>query len=249
MNGNANPVPPGARGNAGRLARGRFWLPSATRARSCSSTARPWPAILVPRARIASDLTVAGNTVSAQGPAASATVLAEFPSTDPPSPRSGTSPDMLRYEPGLPPPPPGPPGVPARRVRQRSTAQHRPEPVVRAGRRAHRLATRRRVPGRRTTLEFLPSLWVFGDNRRLRGRDPRDRTHVPDRGAPDARLRPEPLGVARRHLGLRAARPPSTATQGQELDNLRASGTRSATTSTTTSRPDVRLPVDGQRPR
>ena len=143
--------------------------------------------------------------------------------------------------------PPGRPGVPARRVRQRSTAQHRPEPVVRAGRRAHRLATRRLGAGAAHHAR-VPAVAVgLRRQQRLRRRDPGDRTHVPDRGAPDPRLRAEPLGVARRHLGHRRPghhRRPRRVKAGQPRARLHARLPHQR-------QPPghVRLPVDGQRPR
>ena len=56
------------------------------------------------------------------------------------------------------------------------------------------------VPGRRTTLEFVPAVWFFGDQRRLCRADALDRSDIPGGRAPDARLHREPLGGARRRL-------------------------------------------------
>ena len=75
------------------------------------------------------------------------------------------------------------------------------------------------VPGRRTTLEFLPAVWFFGDQRRLRGAHARDRSDVPAGRTSDARLHREPLGVARQRL-VHGGEATIDGVEGEKLNNL-----------------------------
>ena len=90
------------------------------------------------------------------------------------------------------------------------------------------------VPGRRTTLEFLPAVWLFGKNDDFVGQtletDPLFQL--------DAHLTrdftEQPLGLARRLLVPGRQRRPSTASRARS-STTSPSGSRSATRSTTTS--------------
>ena len=89
------------------------------------------------------------------------------------------------------------------------------------------------VPGRRTTLEFLPAVWLFGDNNDYVGQTMETDPHVPARRAPDARLHRASVGGARRLLVQR--RPcDHQRRSGDHGSTTSASGSRSATRSTTT---------------
>ncbi len=126
------------------------------------------------------------------------------------------------------------PGGADRRVRRQPVAEHRPEPVVRARRRADRLAARSlgagaahdaRIPARRLALR---------KERRFRRPDARDRSALPARRAPDARLHRAPLGLARRLL-----------VQGRRGDHRRRRGREARQPG---DRADARLP-DQRQPR
>ena len=76
------------------------------------------------------------------------------------------------------------------------------------------------VPGRRTTLEFLPAVWLFGANDDYVGQDARDRSDVPARCAPDARLHRALLGSRSTPPGTPAAQATVDGVAGEKLNNF-----------------------------
>ena len=141
--------------------------------------------------------------------------------------------DALRYAAGVLPRPDRRPGGAGRRVRQHPDAEPRPEPVVRARGRAHRLAARPVGAGPAHDPGAPARRLALRDERRLRRADAQHRSDVPGGRAPDARLHRAPLGRRSTAPGTRAERPRSTASRARSSTTWESespSGTRSTTT-------------------
>ena len=114
----------------------------------------------------------------------------------------------------------GGPRHPDRRIRQQPAVERRAEPLVRPHRLSHRLAAGRMGAGPSHDPGVPAGRLALRRQHGLRRQDPGDRSAVPDRRAPDARLHRAPLGVARCRL-VQRRRGDRRRGQGREARQLR----------------------------